>query len=473
MSEEQPKEKYSFSSFNQILSSFSNDLKNVFPEKSRDIDEWFLALQSSSSTESGQHEIISSVLLPLRKYSKEIVCNDERMFNMPIMLSKKIDISAMWYNMKNMKPSQNDIQIFWNYLESIYTVGNIALKPQKEKQILIVINNIKQKYGNKLPVEADENDEPEDGGFNTEAITKATEQLQQMFGGNPVLNNLVKDIAENVGEKLKGKNQMMLMGKLLSGDHSMFGDLLNNMSAKYGEQLKETPIDEQEIHQKTQQLFGGFQNMFPGGFPGGFPFPGPQTGETGETGETGGFPNNDDIITDPNILAESQSQIQSATEQAVKSSHNNHMLAMQTQIEQMMSQLPPEMRTQLQSQLPQLPAQPQLQSQSQSQPTQKQVKSVRSKQKVPTTPEENLKFALNAGFSKYDYERFEEALGDSNSVVHEHWWPGMKADFLNKKVWNEQAQHAIMMMCRDGLGPALETILGNHPEWIKLMSERE
>jgi hypothetical protein len=105
---------------------------------------------------------------------------------------------------------------------------------------------------------------------------------------------------------------------------------------------------------------------------------------------------------------------------------------------------------------------------------QSQVKAVRSKQKVPSavaSPEQNFKFAEQAGFTKYEFDLFEDALGGGNTIVHELWWHGMREDFLNQPVWNDQAEHALMMMCKDGLGPALETILGNHSEWKRIIAK--
>ena len=445
--------KFSFQNFKKLFVSFLTDLKNLFPEKSKDIDEWYQSLEN----EQNERDFIDSVLNPLRKYSREIICNDERMFNMPVQLTSKINLSTMWYTMKNMGVSKEDEKTFWTYLEQLYIVGNIATKPQKEEQFLKVVENIKQKYGNKLPTEEDEDEE--DGGFDPESIQKATDQLQKIFGGNPVLNNLVQDIAQNVGEKLKGQNQLLVMSKLMSGDHSMFGDVLSNMSQKYGEQLRNENIDESELQRKTQEVFKGFGGMFPGGaFPGGM-FPGmpvPADGSAGaQTGgfPNGGFPNGDDIINQNIPTGDDQ----------------NQLMAMQAQMQQMMSKLPANMRKQLESQMSQM-----TQNMGQQAPPKQQVKAVRSKQKPPTsTPEQNLKFAEDAGFTKYEFDTFEEALGGWNSIVHEHWWKGMREDFLNQPEWNDQAEHAITMMCKDGLGPALETILGNHSEWKRIVQKWE
>lgn len=459
---------FSFANFKKIFTSFLSDLKTLFPEKSKDLDEWYSSLVAQNDK-----DFIDSVLNPLRKYSREIICNDDRMFNMPVQVSQKINLSAMWYTMKNMGVSKEDEKTFWTYLEQLYIVGNIAVKPQKEEQFLQVVENIRQKYGNKLPNE-DDDEEEEDGGFNTESIEKATEQLQKIFGGNPVLNNLVQDIASNVGEKLKGKNQMMVMGKLLSGDHSMFGDVLSNMTQKYGDQLKNQQIDEKELQRKTQEVFKGFGGMFPGGaFPAGMfpgmPVPqseGPTPNHPGQSSTNPqspvGFPDGDDII-NPNIP--------DVTDQ-------NQMMAMQAQMQQMMNQLPPNMRKQFEKQMSQISRtmeNPQANQQSLNQhPNKQQVKAVRSKQKPPsTTPEQNLKFAEDAGFTKYEFDLFEEALGGGNSIVHEHWWKGMREDFLNQPNWNDQAEHALTMMCRDGLGPALETILGEHAEWKRIVAKWE
>ena len=459
--------KFSFVNFKKLFVSFLTDLKNLFPEKTNDINEWYNSLENQDD-----REFIDSVLNPIRKYSREIICNDERMFNMPVQLTSKINLSTMWYTMKNMGVSKDDEKTFWTYLEQLYIVGNIAIKPQKEEQFLQVVENIKQKYGNKLP--GGEEEDEEDNGFNAESIQKATDQLQKIFGGNAVLNNLVQDIAQNVGEKLKGQNQMLVMSKLLSGDHSMFGDVLSNMSQKYGEQLRNENIDESELQRKTQEVFKGFGGMFPGGgFPGGLfpgmPVPAGGNAPTQNPGPVGGFPGNDDVV-NPNVPV---------------GDDQNQLMAMQAQMQQMMSKLPANMRKQLESQMAQMtqanrqqPNQQQSNHQQsnhqQNQSNQQQVKAVRSKQKAPTTtPEQNLKFAEDAGFTKYEFDTFEEALGGWNSIVHEHWWKGMREDFLNQPEWNDQAEHAITMMCSDGLGPALETILGNHSEWKRIVEKWE
>jgi hypothetical protein len=60
---------------------------------------------------------------------------------------------------------------------------------------------------------------------------------------------------------LQDNNPQELMMSLMSGDHSAFGDLFQNMDQKYGDKLKDENIDESEILAKAGTLF---QNA-PGG----------------------------------------------------------------------------------------------------------------------------------------------------------------------------------------------------------------
>lgn len=446
---------FNFETFNKYFLGLLTDLKIVFPEKSKHIDE-AISNYVENTKNLSEKTCINTILDHLRKFSREIICHDDRMFNMPLCLVKNVDLSAMWHS--HILNDENK-EIVWSYLENMYITGNIALKPHKGKQFLDVVKNIKEKYGNKLPVEADPEDEDE-GGSSADAVAKATEQLQGVFGSNPVLNNLVKDIASNVGEKLKGQDQMTMITKLLAGDHSMFGDLLDNMSNKYGEQLRNTPIDQKELQQKTQQLFSG---MNLGGVK--FPFPMPMP-----------TPNNPDLQNAQNELENERQQLQ-------------QLEAMQKQL---MSQLPPGMAGQMQKMMSQM-APPQgspiieelqgdttnfspLSQQQSQQSQQKQSNAARPRPGEKYTPksrEENLKFALESGFTTYDFDLFEEALNGWNSVIHEVWWKGMREDFLNRKVWSKEAENAIMMMCRDGLGPGLEVLLGQHPEWNRIMKKAE
>lgn len=443
---------FNFETFNKILIGMLTDLKIVFPEKSKHIDEAVNNYLDSTKTLT-EKTCINTILDHVRKFSREIICHDDRMFNMPLCVVKNVDLSAMWHSHMLNDDNKN---VIWSYLENLYITGNIALKPHKGKQFLEVVKNIKEKYGNKLPVEADPEDE-ENEGASADAVAKATEQLQGVFGSNPVLNNLVKDIASNVGEKLKGQDQMTMITKLLAGDHSMFGDLLDNMSNKYGEQLRNTPIDQKDLQQKTQQLFSGLN--LGGAGAGGlkFPFPMPP------------MPNND--------LQNAQSELENERQQL------QQLEAMQKQL---MSQLPPGMAGQMQKMMSQMaPSVPskkgpiieELQSDTTNfSPLPNKNKAARPRpgeKYTPKTREENLNFALESGFTKYEFDLFEESLGGWNSVIHEVWWKGMRDDFLNRESWSKEAENAIMMMCRDGLGPGLEVLLGNHPEWNRIMKKAE
>lgn len=437
---------YNFETFNNYFVGLLTDLKIVFPEKSKHIDE-AVSNYLDNTKQLSEKTCINTILDHLRKFSREIICHDDRMFNMPLNIVKNVDLSAMWHSHMLNEENKN---IVWNYLENMYITGNIALKPHKGKQFLDVVKNIKEKYGNKLPVEADPEDEENDGA-SADAVAKATEQLQGVFGSNPVLNNLVKDIASNVGEKLKGQDQMAMITKLLAGDHSMFGDLLDNMSNKYGEQLRNTPIDQKELQQKTQQLFSGL-NM--GGVKLPFPMPTMST---------------PDLQSAQNELENEKQQLQ-------------QLEAMQKQL---MSQLPPGMAGQMQKMMSQMsqsqtqrtPIIEELQSDttnfSQPNKTSKAARPRPGEKYTPKSREENLKFALDSGFTQYEFDLFEEALNGWNSVIHEVWWKGMREDFLNRKVWSKEAENAIMMMCRDGLGPGLEVLLGKHPEWNRIMKKVE
>ena len=117
----------------------------------------------------------------------------------------------MWYAMKNMKLSKQDQKVFWNYLESLYIVGNIALKPQKESQFLTVVNNIKEKYGNKLPVEAEEGDEQTGGKLRYFKLFYNEEYQGRYCGRKPkqaankAFSSIIKEMKKN-GNQYGGFN---------------------------------------------------------------------------------------------------------------------------------------------------------------------------------------------------------------------------------------------------------------------------
>jgi hypothetical protein len=363
---------YSFQVFYKVFNDFMSDLKFVFPEQSGAIDGYLQKLNDVPTEDrEGEKQVINDVLQPLRRYSRQILINDETMFNMPIVFNETIDLSAMWHT----ELSDDNQRSFWDYLEKLYIIGNIVLKPKKQDEFLKVVWKIKQKYGG---ASADAGSSGVAEEVNDDSIQNATEQLQSMFGGNPVLNEMVKDIAQNVGQALKENDPNQMMMSLLSGDHSMFAPLLENMSSKYGERLKNEPINEEELLNQTQNLF---KNM-------------PGMGQ---------------------FMQQSQGQIQ-----------------------------------QMQAQMAQAQA---------------QMQNLNEIDDDVISPDWGLKYALEAGFTEDDYNRFNETV--NVDVDYEKWWDMIRSEFLNKKKWEMDQQMALMGMCEDGLAPALDTIMNQHPEWIK------
>jgi hypothetical protein len=347
------------------------DLKLVFPEQTSAIDGYIQKLDAIPKEErEGEKEIINDVLDPLRRYSRQILIHDVTMFNMPVVFNGTIDLSAMWHT----ELSEENQYSFWDYLEKLYIIGNIVLKPRKQDDFLKVVWKIKQKYGG-APGTSSSGSIGIAEEVNDDSIQNATEQLQSMFGGNPVLNEMVKDIAQNVGQALKENDPNQMMMSLLNGDHSMFAPLLENMSSKYGERLKNEPINEEELLSQTQNLF---KNM-------------PGMGQ---------------------FMQQSQGQIQ-------------------------------QMQAQMQA----------------------QGANLNEINDDIISPDWGLKYALEAGFTEDDYNRFNDTV--NVDVDYEKWWSMIRTEFLNRQKWEMDQQMMLMGMCEDGLGPALDTIMGEHAEWVK------
>lgn len=382
---------YSFKVFYKTFNDFLTDLSSTFPEKKVDLDAYKLKYANCSELSEDRKVIINEILHPLRRFSKQILVCDETMFNMPVVMNGNIDLSAMWHT----GLSEENQAAIWDYLEKLYIIGNIVLKPRKQDKFLKVVWKIKQKYGERSLIGGGE-----DGELNDDNIQNATEQLQSIFGGNPVLNDMVKDIAQNVGRALQDNDPSQMMMSLMSGDHSMFAPLLEDMTEKYGDQLRNQPISEEDLMARTQKMFQGIPGM-------------PDMSQ---------------------LMKMQQSQMQSMAQSMVPQRNNSSV----------QMELPPALEG--------IPAQP------------PQPQSVAPPQ---ISKEEALQLALDSGFSEDEFNRFQAALGGWNSIQHDMWWPMMRSEFLSKEEWDDDMRGGLMMMCRDGLGGALDVILGEHDEWKK------
>ena len=238
--------------FFQSFVEFMTDMQETFPDcrdALEDFEDSITEMKDSDSNAS-----IKLVLEPLRSHSREILTHDNEMFAQPFECFGGIDLSSVYHS----TDAHTQFAI-WQYLETLYVSGNLELKPQKKDQFLQAVWKIKQKYGVQPPPALELPDLPDNlPPINSDQINQATSQLQQLFGGNEVMGGIIGDVASKVGDVLKNNDLKAVLQSLMSGDTSMFGqDFFASMDDKYGEQLQENPVNQEDLMQNANQMLRG------------------------------------------------------------------------------------------------------------------------------------------------------------------------------------------------------------------------
>lgn len=243
-----------FEKFWSVVNEFVEDLQQTLPEHTDEFEKFMLQYDDISSE--NENNIVKTIMKPIKSYSKQILSHNDSMFENEVEWLG-INFSKMW----NEDGLSDYTKFFiWQYIEDIYILGNLYLNPNKRELFLQAVKRIKEKYPAPLPpmpvdFPAAVGDQPIQ--IEENQINDATEHLKTIFAGNDVLQDLVGDIAQNVGKALQNNNPQELMMSLMSGDHSAFGDLFQDMDKKYGDKLKDENIDENAILAKAGNLFQG------------------------------------------------------------------------------------------------------------------------------------------------------------------------------------------------------------------------
>lgn len=239
--------------FFQSFIEFMTDMQETFPD-CRDSLEQFEDSIIEMKDQERRNDAIKLVLEPLKCHSREILTHDNEMFAKPFECLGGIDLSSVFHS-----TDPHTQFAIWQYLETLYVSGNMELKPHKKEQFLQAVLKIKQKYGVQPPPAFELPELSENfAAINPEQINQATNHLQQLFGGNEVMGGIIGDVANKIGDVLQNKDPKMVLQSLMSGDTSVIGqDFFASMDQKYGEQLEENPINQEDMMQNANQMLTG------------------------------------------------------------------------------------------------------------------------------------------------------------------------------------------------------------------------
>jgi hypothetical protein len=245
-----------FNSFNE----FVKEMQDNFPETKDILTQYAKTINEITP----RSDAVNNVLTPFRRFSRNILIHDPDMFSQELVCLGGIDLSNLYNNTDN--TSKRAIQ---QYLETLYISGNICLKPHKKKQFLQAVTKIKSKYPTPTAAAAASTQigRANGGGapvpplpagiFNDDSIQNAMSQLQGMFGNSGIMGELLGDVTKTVGSALKNNDPNQLLQDMLSGDMSKFGDVFGQLDAKYGERLKNEPIDENQLMEGASRVMEG------------------------------------------------------------------------------------------------------------------------------------------------------------------------------------------------------------------------
>jgi hypothetical protein len=233
------------------FAEFMGEMQENFPE----IKDTLAVYAKEIADTTPQSDGVNAVLVPFRRFSRNILTHDPEMFSQELMCFGGIDLANVYNNTDN--TSKWAIQ---QYLENLYISGNIFLKPHKKEQFLQLVSNIKTKYINRPTDTAGAKKKnaliPQvpAGMFNDDSIQNAMSKLQGVFGDSGIMGELLGDVTRTVGSALKDNDPTELMRDMLSGDTSKFGDLFGQLDEKYGERLQNEPIDENQLMQGASKV---------------------------------------------------------------------------------------------------------------------------------------------------------------------------------------------------------------------------
>jgi len=249
------------------LTDFMKDLFPFLPQSEKHLNE----LEDVGLwDETKQKDLIKQVVSCLKAHSRSILLQEPQLFDQPLIILDDLNLSDVW----NHKDANHQTkQALLLYIEQLYVFGNLYLRPNRAQQFLKLVRSLKETKNNIESLTQIENDKGGDeggdeGGEVDENVNEAIEKVNEMFGfqSGDFMSDMINDIAMKVNDVMKDNDDpSSLFRSLLSGDSSMFTDVMEKSSEKLQEKINAGEVDENLLQSQAEQMMTRFQGIMPPG----------------------------------------------------------------------------------------------------------------------------------------------------------------------------------------------------------------
>jgi len=277
-------DKVQYENFYKILRQFLLNLRESFPEKTDEINEYYKYVRNTKKS-----KYVKSFMKKLEEYSKSISHCDKSIFETdePVYLLKNIDFRP-FFNESVSEKSQTSI---WHYLQSLFILGNFITNTNNEimntlKKISIDENgdnentenknyNVSEEITEQAKVLKDmidnmknahtEQHKNDDSESNSQEESSSNQNQDSNDSSNPLglIESLAKEIAEEIElpKDIKSDNPADLFHSMFFSKQGGFAKLLSSVGEKIKNKVDSGQLNEEILMKETQKMMGNMQGM--------------------------------------------------------------------------------------------------------------------------------------------------------------------------------------------------------------------
>lgn len=258
--------------FNNCLVELIQKLQVIVPEEKRLFKKYYKYYRDHAD-QGKRLEFITEFIQYLSRYSKEFSTCDEGLLseeeqyypNKPIQLLKGIDFKKIWRH-DGLSPVSKES--LWRYFQTLFLLGSAILKDHEQQASLLkkqeeILYNLMQnfKYEQQIKLDAERLNKEEDAKETQGGLGDMGDLLDE--------NNVLVQIAMEVAKELKlsdigGGDPMQAIGALFNQDSTKLQEIIQNVSKKLTNVLKEKNLSEQELLTEAKKMHDKLLSKFKG-----------------------------------------------------------------------------------------------------------------------------------------------------------------------------------------------------------------
>lgn len=250
-----------------VFKSFIADIKKVFPEYEKTIQDTYGSLIELESCKIEDQELLKEFLERVHKLNKKITNKDESLFTEDSLILTDISSKEMW----EQKISYKTKETIWKYLQ---TFCLLSLNHQSNKDLQDALSDLNQEKKvdikdkkvasdvKKIKKMAENIQEPiaEDINNTPEPDENPFSAMEQMMETSEI-GKIAKEVSESLDiESMLGgddiQDPMMLMQKLMSGD--AMGKIMGTIHNVVNDKVESGQLNQDTMKNEAQ---GMYQNM--------------------------------------------------------------------------------------------------------------------------------------------------------------------------------------------------------------------